>query len=163
MLKCEQCGKEHPRNALELIYKRPDDIHEMPVEQREQDVKETDDQCRTRDGRYFIRGVIPLNVEGREQPYRIGAWAEVDKQTYVRVSELWDDPDQAREPPLPARLANNIFSQRPTLNMPVNLQLTGATSRPDILIPECAHPLHREQCLGITEHRVYEYNRSFAE
>jgi len=134
----------------------------MPKERREQEARETDDQCETKDGRYFVRGVIPLRVQGREHPYRIGAWVEIDRRAYERVSELWDDPNQAREPAFSAKLANSIYSHQNTLDMPVKLQLTGATSRPDVLIPESSHPLHREQCLGITEHRVHEYSRSFS-
>src|SRR5690348_16900919 len=98
-VRCAHCGKEHPRDALEITFKRPDAIHAMPKEQRQNDVKETDDYCRTKDGRFFLRGVLPLQVAERDVPYRMGAWVEVDQSTYGRVYKLWDDPDQVKEPP----------------------------------------------------------------
>lgn len=155
---CPQCGEEHPRGVLELTYVRPDFIHSMPSEQRAKDVSENDDGCQTKDGRFFIRGVIPLNIAGRESPYRIGAWVEVDRTTFKRVAALWSDPHQDREPAFPAQLANNIRFLPATLGLPVHLKLTGETSRPDILVPESYHPLHREQCVGISEHRAHEYS-----
>jgi hypothetical protein len=160
-VKCAHCGKEHPRAELEITFKRPDAIHALPKEQRQNEVKESDDYCLTKDGRFFLRGVLPLNVAGRDIPYRLGVWVEVDDKAYRRVYALWDDADQANEPALPASLANKIPLHADTLGLAVQLKLTGPKSRPDILIPPSGHSLHREQCEGISEHRVHEYSECF--
>jgi hypothetical protein len=158
MVKCAQCGKEHPRSMLERSFKRPDVVHAMPKDERKANVHETDDQCRIKNERFFVRGVIPLTVAGRDRAYAIGAWVEIDETVYRRIAELWDDPNQATEPPFPATIANSIRSLPETLGLPVSLKLTGPTTRPHILVPPCKHPLHREQCAGITEHRAHEYS-----
>jgi hypothetical protein len=160
-VKCSQCGKEHPRESVELAFKRPDFIHAMPADQRKAEAKESDDQCMTKDGRYFLRGLIPLKVASRDRPYCIGAWVEVDRSTYDRVSDLWGDANQANEPLLPAVLANRLPLLPDTLGLAVKLQLTGPKTRPDIFIPPSTHPLHNEQCQGISEHRAHDYSTRF--
>ena len=159
---CPQCGQEHHRGELELSYKRPDVVNAMPSEQRAAEVSENDDGCRTKDGRFFIRGGIPLDIAGRDQPYRIGAWVELDQASFERVAGLWSDPNQGDEPAFPAKLANNIRLLPSTLGLPVQLKLTGETSRPDILVPASSHPLHHEQCTGISGHRAFEYSEGLA-
>jgi len=116
----------------------------------------------TKSGRFFIRAVLPLRVVDWDNPYRIGIWVELDRVAYARVLELWDDPSQSKEPSLHAKLANDIPSFPSTCGMPVRLQLTGPKTRPDVLVPAGDHPLHREQCLGITSHRANEYSTYFA-
>lgn len=156
--KCATCGKIHPRDELELSFKRPDAVVALSKVQRESEVQESDDLCRIRSERFFIRAVLPLPVEGRDEPYRIGIWVEVKQAAYDRVLGLWTDPAQNREPPLEAKLANDIPSFSSTCGLPVRLQLTGPKTRPDVLVAESDHSLHREQCAGITAHRASEYS-----
>ena len=157
MMSCECCGREHPFDELELTFRRPDDIFARSDEERARDVRESDDTCRTRDGRWFVRGVLPLPVSGRDVPYNIGLWVEVEEAAYDRIIELWDDPDQADEPPLPARIANHIPMLPETLGLEAALRLTGPKSRPNVFVALPGHPLHDEQTGGITVHRAFEY------
>ena len=105
--------------------------------------------------------MLPLPVREREDPYRIGIWVEVERTAFDRVHELWDDPAQDKEPPFQAKLANDIPSFPVSCGLPVRLQLTSPKTRPDVFVPEGEHPLHREQCLGITAHRASEYSSYF--
>lgn len=41
------------------------------------------------------------------------------------------------------------------------LKLTGATTRPDIVLCKCDHPLYQEQRFGISIHRAHEYSSYF--
>lgn len=160
---CAVCGKPHPRDELELAFHRPDALVAMGAMQRSLEiVRETDDVCETRAGDFFVRAVLPLPVEGWDEPYCIGIWVKVDRGAFQRVMELWEDPAQSDEPPFDAALANDVPSLPATLGLAVHLQLTGPTSRPYALVPACAHPLHREQCAGITVHRASEYSGLFA-
>lgn len=158
---CSICGEEHPRSAMELIFKRPDPIVALSAEEREERCKESDDICVIKREHYFIRGLLPLPVEGRERPYRIGVWVEVDEESYRRILELWMDENQASVPPFKGKLSNNIPSLNETLGISVNLQLTGPTTRPDILVKDNTHQLYREQNKGMSSHRAYEYSSLF--
>ncbi len=159
--KCSKCGKIHARNELELTFQRPDAVVELPESRRKSEVKESDDLCTIKWERFFIRAVLPLPVREWGDSYRLGIWVEVERATLDRVHELWDDPTQDKEPPFQVKLANDIPSLPSTRDLPVGLQLTGPKTRPDVLVPESEHPLHREQCLGITAHRASEYSSYF--
>eukprot|EP00456_Euglypha_rotunda_P079916 TRINITY_DN7708_c0_g2_i2.p1 TRINITY_DN7708_c0_g2~~TRINITY_DN7708_c0_g2_i2.p1 ORF type:complete len:137 (+),score=13.75 TRINITY_DN7708_c0_g2_i2:138-548(+) len=130
----------------------------MSEGERLRDVQENSDLCETRAGRFFVRAVLPLPVEGWENPYNIGLWAEVSKENFYRILDLWTDPGQEAEPPFAAKIANEIYSHPLSLGLEAELRLTGPRTRPAIYVSGSEHEaLHREQCLGITPHRAYEY------
>jgi hypothetical protein len=156
-MRCAQCGKEHPLETMELTFRRPDVIAALTAEQRALEVRESDDLCQMREGRWFVRGVLPLPVHERDHPYRIGLWVEVDEDAFQRIRELWDDPDQADEPAMAATIANAIPTLPATLGLAAALRLTGPTTRPDVFVADGAHPLFAEQAGGIPFHRAFEY------
>ena len=158
MIQCSTCGKPHPRAEMELSFKRPDVIAALTEDERKTDATESDDLCALRKERFFVRATLPLRVDEWNEDYHIGIWVEVGRETFSRILDTWTDPDQEKEPPMPAMLANDIPSFEPTCGMAVTLQLTGPTTRPQVLVPESDHPLHREQCLGISAHRAIEYS-----
>ena len=156
-LTCSKCGKSHSPEEIELVFTRPDAIVVLSGEQRSAEVRESDELCAIRNDRFFVRALLPLYVAEWGSDYCIGVWAEVGGQTFNRIRELWSEQEQAEEPPFEAWLANEIPSFSSTCGLPVRLQLTGPTTRPRISIPESEHPLHKEQCLGISAHRAGEY------
>ncbi|MCA9402671.1 MAG: DUF2199 domain-containing protein [Candidatus Omnitrophica bacterium] len=158
---CSVCGEFHPQAEMELAFRRPDLVCELPVAEREADCLESDDICILRKEHYFIRAVLPMPVADRKEPYRIGLWVEVDKVDFQRVHALWDDPAQADEPPFAVRIANHIPQLPQTLGLSASLQLTGRTTRPEISIGDPAHPLYTEQQDGIDMGRIDEYNHLF--
>lgn len=159
---CSVCGKPHPREKIELTFRRPDIIAAIPKKTRSQRCKESDDLCAlwgsgSELDRFFVRGVLPLPVDGRDTPYRIGAWAEVDKDAFSRIIDLWKEPSQTEEPAFPGVLANAIPIHKSALGLNVQLQLTGPTTRPNIMVLDTSHALYQEQIRGVSEHRVHEY------
>ncbi len=157
-VKCSTCGRIHLRDELELSFERPDAVAALPEGQRKSEVRESDDVCAIRSEQFFIRAVLPLPVHESKDPYRIGIWVEVERATFDRVLKLWDDSAQHEEPPFGATLANDIPSLQSTRGLPVRVQLTTSKTRPVVLVPECDHGLHQEQCVGITAHRASEYS-----
>jgi hypothetical protein len=159
---CQQCGQDHPIDDLELAFRRPDVIAAMDPEEREQTVKEDNDLCAIKWSKYFVRALLPLRVSGRDEPYCIGIWVEVEQPTFSRVLELWSEPGQAGEEPFDARIANSIPILPHTLGLPVKLHLTGPTTRPRAYLGAQEHPLALEQSQGITAHRAHEYSALFS-
>lgn len=158
---CTCCGKIHRLDELELCYRRPDPVVALGREERDATARETDDLCSIGEDHYFIRAVLPLPVWERERSYNLGVWAQVSQDAFFRVIDLWDDPDQANEPPFEAMLANRLPDLPDTSGMPVQLELTGPKTRPRIVVPASSqHPLHEEQRRGITAHRASEYTHS---
>ena len=130
---CSECGAVHSRADVELAFKLPDAIFALSAEERDARCIVGKEECTLDGQRYFLRGLIPIPVRGRERVYCIGAWAEIDAATRTRIRELWTDPLQSSEPPFAAILANSISLVPSTLGLPISLRLTGPTTRPEFL------------------------------
>ena len=155
---CSVCGKTHSPDASELSFDLPDEIFELSEEERTQRCTISDDVCAIDRERFFIRGLLPMPVNGRMQAYRIGMWAEVSVEVYRRIYQLWSDPSQADEPHLHGVAANQLPLQTQNMRaLPISIKLIGPKSRPDFFIQSQEHSLYREQMNGIDEHRALEY------
>ena len=157
-MKCSICGDDHRLVELELTFKRPDVVASLSAEERSERCKESADLARLDHARWFVRGTIPFPVSGRKRKYRIGAWAEVDKNTLERILEHWEDEQQDSHPPLPARLANEVPGHRDSCGQRALLQLVGPETRPEILIPDTDTSLGAEQASGISEDQAVQYS-----
>jgi hypothetical protein len=157
---CSVCGQTHRKSESELFFQRPDVIHALSEEDRTSRCKSTSDAWMLDGERLFLRGLLPLPVRGESRRYNIGVWAEVSRDIFSRVNELWTDPAQAAEPRMPAVLANELPLVPNTLGLSVAIQLTGPTSRPEYYIEATEHPLYSEQARGIDAHRALEYTDS---
>ena len=119
---CAKCGKDHPLEEMELTFRRPDDAASLSPEERSEFLQENDDLCIIRGERFFIRAVLPLPVDSRADPYRIGLWVEVAQSDFERVYELWESEEQLSEPPIPAIVANEISITPGTLGHAAELR-----------------------------------------
>jgi hypothetical protein len=154
---CSVCGRVHARAESELIFKRPDAVHALSIEEREKRCQLTTDIAILDKQRFFLRGLLSVPVIGRSRLYNMGVWSELSEHDFARVYELWTDPDQASEPRLPASLANRLPLVENTLGIGIQIQLTGPKTRPQFYVTETDHLLYREQTNGIDEHRALEY------
>ncbi|CAM3779511.1 hypothetical protein D3C76_996410 [compost metagenome] len=159
---CSQCGKDHADDLGELAFRRPDALFELSPEEREHNVKQSNDWCVIAGERFFLRALLPLSVVELNDSYCIGIWVELQPSAFERVCELWRDERQAAEPPFTVRLANSIPTLPQTLGLEGLLQLSGPTSRPSVTLSTSSHPLAVEQAKGISLHRAHEYSVVFA-
>ena len=159
---CAKCGEDHPLEEMELTFKRPDDAANLSPQEREEFLQESSDLCIIKGERFFIRAVLPLPVDSRAEPYRIGLWVEVSQSHFERVYDLWESEDQFLEPPIPAVVANEIPITPGALGHPAELRLSGPSYRPDVVLKLSAHPIYIEQSSGIDVHRVAQYTALFA-
>jgi hypothetical protein len=157
---CSVCGQSHRKSNSELFFQRPDVIHALSEEERETRCKSTSDAWMLDGERLFLRGLLPLPVRGESRRYNIGVWAEVSREVFTRVNELWKDAAQAAEPRMPAVLSNELPLVPSTLGLSMAIQLTGPSTRPEYYIEATEHPLYSEQARGIDGHRALEYTDS---
>lgn len=155
---CESCGKPHPVTEIELTFRLPDDVFELPEADREARCRMNSDIVILDDERFFIRGIVPLKVSNRVHDYALGMWAEVSEDVFSRIYDLWDDPDQSQTPRMPGALANALPFHASTHGLAVTIQLTGTKSRPKFFLDPVEHSLFAEQSRGIDEHRAFEYS-----
>lgn len=164
---CAECGVPHPAEEIELSFQLPDAIAAMTAEARAARCRETEDQCAIWGAggvghRFFVRALLPLAVEGWDEPYCLGVWLEVADAVFYRIDALRDDLGQAGEPPMPATLANSVPFNPQSLGLAGRLRLHGPASRPGFELDDSAHSLYREQQAGISAHRAWEYTRLVA-
>ena len=157
-MKCPYCQEEHPLEEMELSFKRPDALLELEPEYRSEKCKESDDLCHINSKEYFVRCVLPLTVETRERPYRLGVWAQISEDDFRTVVETWKMEDQSSIPPITGYLANNVPEHKESLGCMLEIILKGPTERPEIHIKEKDNTLFKEQQSGISEQRAIEYS-----
>jgi hypothetical protein len=155
---CATCGKVHPVRESELIYGLPDEIFDLSQETRAERAKVSADICMLDDTRMSLRGLIPLPVKGRERPYRIGAWAELNQQDFREIYALRTDENQASHAPFEGTLANEIYRCPGSSGLGLEVRLTGPKTRPEFYFLDAANGLYIQQTEGISEHSAYEYS-----
>jgi hypothetical protein len=160
---CPDCGVEYDLSDMEPSYRWPDAYFTVPIDERDFRTIGGTDDCRVRDlddtrRQYFLRVLLPIPVVGECEPCCWGVWVEVEEQAFNRARELWDDPDQAREPTFAGILASELKGYERTLGLTGAVQLAGPTSIPTFtLAPQLEHSLAREQRWGVYPERVVEW------
>lgn len=161
MRKCARCGSEH--ELLDPTFRRPEAYVRLEREFQERYAKADDDLCEItlpeEPPRYFVRGVLPVAVRDVPNGIGWGLWAEVAEPAFERILELWLAPDQASEPPMEGTLANVVPGYPDTLGLPLVVQLTGPTSRPELYFASAPeHPFVQECRSGVDVHSASEWN-----
>ncbi|WP_281372434.1 DUF2199 domain-containing protein [Granulicella arctica] len=152
---CRICKERH---ELPLSYsvKVPMAVGSIPQEELEQRVVVTPEQCVIDGKDFYLRGRIPVPVEGLEEPFIWGVWAEVSPKNFIRTNELWNVEGRENEPPFPAWLQTEIFPYGDTMNLEVRVHTQRVGRRPHFEIVDEDHPLAIEQRNGILMERVQE-------
>jgi hypothetical protein len=158
---CSSCGQIHALDDMELTFARPEPIDQIPEAERADKVNQNKDLASIGYDRFFVRALLPLPVLDRGKPYNLGVWAEVTEEAFFRIRDLWDEPEQDKEPPFQATLQNRIPHLPETCGLSVQLHLTGPKTRPRLTVPSSHHPLHAQQCSGITSHIANQYTQGY--
>jgi hypothetical protein len=152
---CGTCGQTHAGLPADHGFKLPDAVWAIPEPERSSRARHTADLCRL-DQRRFIRGVLPVPLQGAGDSFGWGVWAEVERATFDRYIELFDQ-DGSGEPAHAAILANAIPVYEGSIGTPVLLQFQDRQTRPTIhLMPEDRSRLAQEQRQGIDSARHHE-------
>lgn len=155
---CPCCNELVPAIYMELSYRLPDSIACMSEEDIESQCRYTNDYIVCDEEYFYVRCTIPLPVQESDRDYAIGAWAQVSSNSFNRICELWSDEDQSNEPPIHGLLANDVHLNTNSENSEIEVQLTGASTRPIITIKDASCSLYNEQQSGITMYRASEYS-----
>ncbi|HEV8725428.1 MAG TPA: DUF2199 domain-containing protein [Candidatus Binatia bacterium] len=159
--RCQQCGKEHEEINTEIGFGKPDAYFEVPESEREKRIFFNLDVCDIDRKRFFARGVLQVPVHGHEH-FGWGIWVEMRAADFIRYLELYEDPNQANEPPFHGHIATSIPAYcEPTLAIPVAIQLTGPTTRPLLfVVAGVDHLLAQDQSDGVAIDRVDGFRAS---
>jgi hypothetical protein len=162
-VRCQSCGGEHDLMDLEPSFHRPEQVVTLSADVRASRVTEDDDLCRIAPAaaesyRYFVRCVLPVQLLDIGRSFNWGLWAEVEQPAFRRVVDLWQDPQQAAEPPMKAILASQVPCSPDTMGLPALLRLTGPATRPALSFDRAvSHPFVAECASGVLSHRLAEW------
>jgi hypothetical protein len=153
---CHLCGSHHDILPLSFSVKAPQAAALIPVDQLEQRVVITPDQC-VIDGRdFYLRGRIPVPILELDEPFIWGVWVEVGPKDFIRTIEQWNVAGRESEPPYPGWLNSEIPLFGNTINVQVNVQTQRVGRRPHFTLIDPDHPLAIEQRNGIPMSRVIQ-------
>jgi hypothetical protein len=128
----------------------------VPMEELEQRIVFTPDQCVIDGKDFYLRGRILVPVIGLEEPFVWGVWAEVSPTNFVRTNELWTVEGREAEPAFPGWLNTQLPVFGDTFNLEVSVQTQRVGKRPHFTVVDEGHSLAVEQRNGITMRRVEE-------
>lgn len=153
---CTVCSEQHDTLPLSYSVKTPRAVAAIPLGELEQRVVFSLDQC-VIDGRdFYLRGRIPVPIEGQEEPFIWGVWAEVSPKNFIRTNELWTTEGRENEAPFSGWLDTELFLYGDTINLEVLVHTMPVGRRPHFEIADENHPLALEQKHGITLERVQQ-------
>ena len=153
---CTICGQHHDTLPLKYSVKAPLAVTAVPLEELEQRVVFTPDQCVIDGKDFYLRGRILVPILGHEEPFVWGVWAEVSPKNFIRSNNLWHVPGREREPAFPAWLNTELPLYGNTINLEVKVQTQVVGRRPQFYVSDPEHPLAIEQRDGISLRRVEE-------
>ena len=152
---CSVCGKDHPVEDIEKAFQLPDVVFQIPEDERQNRVKINSNFCALDDSRVFVRGLIPVPVNGKDDPYCWGVWAEVTWDTYSELYNTWDDEDCSEFEDLEGLIANALPTYEDTIDLPVRIVRQPDTRPFFFVVPD--HSLKQDQEHGISEHLPAHY------
>lgn len=160
--KCSTCDQEHDELPLDYGADRPS-FPKLDEEERST-VDLTSEwgtvSIRGADGRleknYFVRGVLPIPIQGSKEHLSWGVWTTLSAKNYERFIELHKVHERTHEPPyfgwLVTTLPGILYPETQMLKTHVHQREQGL--RPWVELEPTDHPLAVEQREGVSWERV---------
>jgi hypothetical protein len=151
---CRACGQFHDVLPLSFSVKAPLAVTRIPLEEIEQRVVITKDQCVIDGTKFFLRGRIVVPIIDLDEPFIWGVWAEISPKTFIRTQEQWNTEGREFTPPDPGWLDTELPLYGNTINLEVDVYTQVVGRRPHFTVIAEDNPLAIEQRTGITLARV---------
>src|SRR4029079_18147447 len=97
-LKCQACEIEHSDTPLCFGIEAPWRAL-VPDGEFAQRVDLTPDRCTVDEHAFFVRGHIEIPIHGYPESLAFSVWASLSEQSFMHMSERWESPDRANDPP----------------------------------------------------------------
>jgi hypothetical protein len=153
--KCKSCDELH-HGMPSFGADAPAQYYWIPEEERAERVDLGSDTCIVDGDRYLVRGCIEIPVEGESEPFVWGVWVDLSKRDFDTFESVLGVAQREHVGPFAGYLAADLFTYLDTFNLNAVVHLRDNGIRPYVKISPSDHPLHKEQCQGITASRVAE-------
>ena len=151
---CACCGMEILPQETEPMFHYPDEFyHHLQAKTVPAEARVSDDLIAW-DDHYYIRGLLPISVEGRDKHFNIGMWAKVgfsDFHTYIKNFNSSGKYEFSGE------LANKLPNHPESVGVKVRIQTQGAEDRPLFIVLDKDSSLSKVQETGIKEHDIRSF------
>jgi len=154
--KCNQCGELHEEIPDNFAFDIPYYWNTDWTGAGKEGYFLNRDYCVINNQDNFIRAILEIPVEGREEPFVYGVWSTLSANNMARENEMADNPDRVNEPPYFGWFANRIWQYPDTLNLKCNIISQAPGLRPLVQLEPTDHPLSIDQHNGITQDRLLE-------
>lgn len=151
--RCKCCNEIH-EGMPSFGSDTPAIVHAMPEEERAARVELGSDDCIIDDERFLVRGCIDIPVHGEAEPFTWGVWVDISRDDYLQWRDAFHLESRAHVGPFAGYLGSILPCYPDTFNHRVVLHLRDNGTRPLVEVCQSPHPLHVEQCRGISPDRV---------
>lgn len=153
--KCHLCDSEHDDlpNCFGIDAPWPALVPEHEFDTR---VELTGDQCVVDEEHFFVRGHIEIPIHGEVEPLSFSVWSSLSEQSFLYMSDRWDEPDRGSDPPYFGWLCSPISVYPSTIHLKLSVQSRPPGLTPLFMVEPTEHPLSLDQQHGITPARWHE-------
>lgn len=146
--KCSSCNELH-EGLPDVTFGGPDGYDAMSEDERFERALIDDDFCIIDGTRYFIRCVAEAPINGFQESFAWGLWAEVEWRPFKKVWELYG-LDQPVEPlTFAGKVANALKHYDDTLGLACEITLEDDGMRPHLRFTDLSHAVARQQAEGL--------------
>lgn len=153
--RCKCCDQIH-QGVPTFGFDAPAIAQWMPEDQRDKRVQLSTDDCVIDGERFLVRGCIEITVHGERDPFIWGAWVDLSQKDFDQWVQSFDLEKRSHIGPFGGYLGTRLPCYPDTFNHHVIMHLRDKGTRPYIEVSQSDHPLHGEQCNGISQDRLVE-------
>jgi hypothetical protein len=115
------------------------------------------DTCTIDNERFLIRGCLEIPVDNESDPFIWGVWVDVSQRDFKAFLEVLEVKHRKQVGPFAGYLGSELPGYpESTFNLHVVAYLRDDGIRPLVTVAPSAHPLHKEQCQGMSAARLSE-------
>ena len=153
--KCSTCGVQQSDIPLCFGIEAPWRAL-VPESEFAQRVDLTPDQCVVDEQHFFIRGHIEIPIHDYSESLAFSVWSSLSEHSFLHMSERWEAPDRASDPPYFGWLSSPIAVYPSTIHLKLSVQPRAPGLTPLFTVKPTEHPLARDQHNGISIERWHQ-------
>jgi hypothetical protein len=119
-------------------------------------VEINEDVCIVDGATFFVRGHLEIPIDDVPEPFAFSVWASLSDDSFAHMSERWEAPDRASDPPYFGWLSSPIHAYPNTINLKVSVQSRDPGLVPLFTVEPTGHPLALHQHYGISIEQWHE-------
>ncbi len=152
---CSTCGRYHEEELRDVRTGLPEEIFELPEQERELRARVGSDFAQLDGDRFYVRALLTLPILDEGAGFGWGVWVRVEQRVAGELRAHWQDAEAAGCT-FAGELAVELPGYGSTLGLEGTLRLRSVELLPAFELAESGHALGLEQREGISLERARE-------